>query len=271
MQNLEHTADLPFKLWQRMEQQTAAEVSEQGRIDCVVVAAGIGSRMRSDRPKQYLMLGAHSILEWTVCQVLQAKCVRQVVLVLHPQDQFFAQTCLAQDPKLKARIKIVSGGKERADSVRSGLQSVQTEWCMVHDAARPFVNPVDIEYLADTVHKAHHQDPHVQGAILALPETDTVKLKFQDSVEDCPVIERTLDRSMLYRAQTPQMFKTNYLLENMQQLQQQGKVLTDEASVVDFIEADRALLVQGSTFNFKITTPADLVMAQAVLDFYQRS
>lgn len=342
MQHSDNSLEFPFKLWQRMAQTKKITklqkfaISQPSSVDCVVVAAGIGSRMQADRPKQYLPLGDKTLLEWTVCQILQAPSVRRVVLVLHPQDQYFAQTCLAQDPDLAAMITTVTGGKERVDSVCCGLQAVETEWCMVHDAARPFVHVADIENLVALGQQAYAQSQHckqvIQGAILAVPETDTVKQKYtteslasnqscsktmhsanlahqsndvsielktngtsvepktNDACEEQTshganlfsqasllehlggaLIQTTLDRSQMYRAQTPQLFRTNYLLSAILQLQAQGKVITDEASVIDFDEHSTALLVTGSPLNFKITTPADLVISQALLDFYTRS
>lgn len=326
MQLLQATQDFPFKLWQRVESAAGSlpqvvfdggvkeRLGEQVAFDCVVVAAGIGSRMKADRPKQYLDLCGHSLLEWTVCQLLQSPFISRVVLVLHPEDIWFKQTFLATNPVLSSRISVVAGGKERVDSVYCGLKVVQSEWCLVHDAARPFVHIADIEQLiVSAVHwakqsmstkqssqesakfqeKAMPQDKpmsqeetisqgeqalapnlvHIQGAILAIPETDTLKRKQEESfmVGDCtyPVIAQTEDRSKIYRAQTPQMFKTQYLLDAISTLQERGKTITDEASVVDFVAKDSALLVEGSSFNFKITTPSDLLLAQALIKHMQ--
>lgn len=303
MHQADLSEDFPFKLWQRLESSPAflskgEHSSSHELIDCVVVAAGIGTRMKTDRPKQYLSLGGHTVLEWTVCQILQSPSVGKVILVLHPQDQYFAQTCLASDPLIKQRIVTVTGGKERVDSVCCGLHAVTTPWCMVHDAARPFIHIADIERLVEKTLQAYSQTVdgkakytlsevktedrtdvstqdsqgskyQIQGGILAIPETDTLKRKFTSDFNGNGVIAHTEDRSTIYRAQTPQLFRTDYLLNAILSLQKQGKLITDEASVVDFIEADSALLVNGSPMNFKLTTPADMVLAQSLVDFYR--
>lgn len=318
MQLLQETQDFPFKLWQRFENaqgsvpqvvfnnQIYSEITQHGMsFDCVVVAAGIGSRMKADRPKQYLDLCGHTLLEWTVCQLLQSPLLSRVVLVLHPEDIWFKQTLLEQNPAIKEKLTLVAGGKERVDSVYCGLQAVQSKWCLVHDAARPFVHIADIERLIycavcgcdaeQAVSKAQNvpstpnatgtvatiNSPRigtqasctsalqVQGAILATPETDTLKRKREETLNladhSWPLILNTEDRSKIYRAQTPQMFKTQYLMQAIRTLQEQGKNITDEASVVDFVEQDSAVLVDGSSFNFKVTTPNDLLLAQALI------
>lgn len=313
MQFLEATQDLPFKLWQHYADASGAvpqivcnpyfhEPVTQGQQpqahDCVVVAAGIGSRMKADRPKQYLDLAGHTLLEWTVCQILQSPLIKRVVLVLHPDDQWFTNTVLQQNPQIRERLTIVHGGKERVDSVCNGLKAVESPWCLVHDAARPFVHLADIERLVfSAVHAAEGKlqgEPlQVKGAILACPETDTLKrihgtqleltehvavadnddnthgqTTLKEQTYQVPLIAQTEDRSQIYRAQTPQMFPTQYLLQAILSLQAQGKTITDEASVVDFMPQESALLVEGSSFNFKLTTPQDLVLANALINFY---
>lgn len=311
--------DYPFKLWQRFDAQGVLprwqdeipsvnvhgvnqELVNQEPLDCVVVAAGIGSRMHADRPKQYLMLGGHTILEWTVCQILQAPSVQRVVLVLHPEDSWFKTNCLAQNPYLQSRIVTVTGGKERVDSVLCGLHAVESTWCLVHDAARPFVNVADIESLIASVRQCSAlgkaqvnafgqaqdnaqckaQDGVVVGGILAQPETDTLKRRCGVPSSVQPVLAQkhadwgfthmTEDRSQIARAQTPQMFRTHYLRDKLTACLAQGKLITDEASVVDSsLGAEQVLLIPGSNFNFKITTPEDLVLAEALVEYMQRS
>lgn len=246
--------------------------------------------MQADRPKQYLAVGKHAILEWTVCQLLQAPSIRNIVLVLHPQDQWFEQTCLATYEEIRSRLVIVTGGKERVDSVLCGLKAVETEWCLVHDAARPFVHVADIEYLIASVLESYgqtHSDlepqeaivpeqPVTVGGILAVPETDTLKRLAQIpghtrlTAEQAAFTQHTEDRSQIARAQTPQMFRTQYLRDKISSCLANAQLITDEASVVDGTQ-EHVLLITGSSFNFKITTPEDLILAQALTEYMQRS
>lgn len=225
--------------------------------DAVIVAAGIGSRMGADRPKQYLMLGEQTILEHTVHALLKVPCIAQVILVLHPDDPFFAHTSLAHNPKIKTTI----GGKERVDSVLNGLHLVKSKWCLVHDAARPFVSEQDITNLVNQVLAT----PQVVGGILAHKAADTLKLECKQQADKASaIIERTIDRSLVWHAMTPQMFKTQELISAIEQALDHNKVITDEASALE-LQGKEVLLVDGSSLNFKITTPTDLVLAQALL------
>lgn len=234
---------------------------KRGIVDAVVVAAGIGSRMGAAVPKQYLKLGNKTILEHTVLKLLCCPYVRQVVLVLNKQDSYFQHTCLAS----LSSIKTVVGGQERVDSVLQGLSAVESKWCLVHDAARPFVSFDDLEQLLFKV--ALGVVHGYCGGILACKVADTLKKQETNDLSqfDLPTIDKSIDRSHLYRAQTPQLFNTYELSYAIKHALQFKSALTDEASALEAVNR-KVLLVPGSECNFKITEPSDLLMAQALLE-----
>ena len=133
----------------------------------VVPAAGVGSRMAADRPKQYLHIEGKTILEHTVDRLLDLPEITQVVIAISADDPYFPQLALATDP----RITVVNGGAERADSVFAGLAAINNDnaWVLVHDAARPCVRRADLRAL---ITSAVNSD---SGAILAAPVRDTMK------------------------------------------------------------------------------------------------
>lgn len=232
-------------------------------IDAVIVAAGIGARMGASCPKQYLSLGDKTILEHTICALLKVSLVNQIVLVLHPQDSYFQKSFLFNHPK----IKITTGGKERVDSVLNGLKQVQTKWCLVHDAARPFVSQEDVEQLCAQVLAS--TDLSIAGGILAHKAADTLK-QASSNTDAMPMIDKTINRSFIWQAMTPQMFKTQELITAIEQALESKANITDEASALEFV-GGKVLLVAGSSLNFKITTPADLTLAQALLTYLNQN
>lgn len=226
-------------------------------MDAVVPAAGIGTRMGAAVPKQYLKITHDkTILEYTLQQLLSCPVISRIVVVLNPEDKLFFSLPVSCNPA----IVVTAGGKERADSVLAGLAKVNTPWVMVHDAARPLVQSSDIQKLAEACVQAD------TGGILAAACADTIKYVEQGRIKE------TLPRECIYRAQTPQCFKTAELMEALQQglhgegALQQGKTvkITDEASAME-AAGHPCLVVKGRADNFKITEPEDLLMAQALL------
>ncbi|RYU68046.1 2-C-methyl-D-erythritol 4-phosphate cytidylyltransferase [Aliivibrio finisterrensis] len=218
-------------------------------IVAIVPAAGVGSRMKADRPKQYLVLNGKTVLEHTIEQLLSYPLIENVVVAITDGDPYFPELAIAQD----SRVIRVSGGKERADSVLSGLSYVQenqlTEWVMVHDAARPCIRHSDIEKLIDDV------IPEYVGGILATPVRDTMKQANTDTT-----IEKTIDRSVLWHALTPQLFTTELLYLALKTGLDKGLSITDESSAIELM-GHQPKLVQGRADNLKITQPEDLDLA----------
>lgn len=218
------------------------------RLHVVIPAAGIGSRMTADTPKQYLKIAGKTLLEYSVDTLLRTPGITSITVALHSDDTFAADLQILTDP----RVSRVAGGDERADSVLAALYAVAGEegdWVLVHDAARPGLRIADVQRLiAAVIAKG-------EGGILAEPVVDTVKLG--DAVGR---VEKTLDRSALWRAQTPQMFQLGELISALEAASQRGLAVTDEASAME-LAGQPVQLVSGSPANLKVTVPEDLELA----------
>lgn len=214
----------------------------------VIPAAGIGSRMRADRPKQYLALGERTILEHTLARFLDHPSLRGVVVSLAEDDPWWPALPVARD----ARVRRAPGGRERADSVLSALRVLagggagDDDWVLVHDAARPNLAREDLDRLLRTL-----ADDAV-GGLLAVPARDTLKRVGPDGR-----VAGTVDRSCIWHAYTPQMFRLGMLMAALDGALRAGSPVTDEASALEWAgHAPR--LVEGRADNLKVTRPEDL-------------
>ena len=214
----------------------------------VIPAAGIGSRMRADRPKQYLQLAGRTILEHTLDCFLDHPRLKGLVLSLAADDPFWPALPCATDP----RIQRVEGGAERADSVLAGLLRLvelgaqEGDWVLVHDAARPNLARSDLDRLL-----AELADDPV-GGLLAVPARDTLKRIGADGR-----VAETVDRSLIWQAYTPQMFRFATLHRALADALVAGVAVTDEASALEWA-GQAPKLVEGRADNLKITRPEDL-------------
>ncbi|MCY1292611.1 2-C-methyl-D-erythritol 4-phosphate cytidylyltransferase [compost metagenome] len=218
----------------------------------VIPAAGIGSRMRADRPKQYLELAGRSILERTLDCFLGHPGLKGLVLCLAPDDPWWPTLACSSDP----RIIRVDGGGERADSVLNGLLrlnemgAVSDDWVLVHDAARPNLSRSDLDHLLGEL------DDDPVGGLLAVPARDTLK-----RADSSGRVSETIDRSVVWLAYTPQMFRLGALHRALADALVAGVAITDEASAMEWAgQAPR--LVEGRADNIKVTTPEDLQRLQ---------
>ena len=214
----------------------------------VIPAAGIGSRMRADRPKQYLQLAGRTILEHTLDCFLDHPRLKGLVLCLAADDPYWPKLAAATDP----RIQRVEGGAERADSVLAGLLRLvelgaqEGDWVLVHDAARPNLARSDLDRLL-----AELADDPV-GGLLAVPARDTLKRIGADGR-----VAETVDRSLIWQAYTPQMFRFAALHRALADALVAGVAVTDEASALEWA-GQAPKLVEGRAENLKITRPEDL-------------
>ena len=221
------------------------------RYWAVIPAAGGGSRMGLARPKQYLPLRGRTLIEWSLAPFLDCGWIDGVVVVLAKSDSEFTRLPVARHPK----IVLAQGGGARADSVLAGLEAVIDNTrgikapvqVLVHDAARPCLDWSDLDRLRD-----ESDDQH--GGLLALPVIDTLKKARQSKVQE------TVDRSLYWRAQTPQLFRLDLLRKALSESAQRNLQVTDEASAMEGAGyAPR--LVRGRESNLKVTYPEDLVLA----------
>lgn len=226
------------------------------KIWVVVPAAGAGRRFGAQTPKQYQLLGGEPIIERTLKKLLALE-PDGVIVAIHEADQRWQQLSIASHH----RIQRVDGGGERADSVRSGVASLSGEadeddWVLVHDVARPCVRVADITNLISML------SDHSVGGILATPMSDTVKRVEAHS----QIIQTTEDRTLLWAAQTPQLFRYGVLQKALSHAAEVGNVVTDEASAVEALGLEHCV-VEGSRDNIKITRREDMAIAEAILAF----
>jgi len=221
----------------------------------VVPAAGVGKRMLSQYPKQYLTIDNITIIEHTVTRLLSHIAIDKVVIAIGKNDEYFADTALARN----AKVSVVVGGKERVDSVLSCLQSIDKKkypWVLVHDAARPCITHCDISNLIDNVCVGD------KGGLLAMPVRDTMKRGKRNHEQS--LVTQTVERNELWHALTPQMYQSEELQYAIEHALSKCVEITDESSAMEYAGFD-SVLVEGSGDNIKITRPDDLALAAFIL------
>ncbi|WP_031432254.1 2-C-methyl-D-erythritol 4-phosphate cytidylyltransferase [Methylomarinum vadi] len=228
-------------------------MSRTNNIWAVVPAAGVGKRMQADRPKQYLALAGTTVIEQTLSRLLESEAFTAVAVAISREDPYWPELKISGHPQ----VITAPGGKERADSVLSALKALQEraaeeDWVLVHDAARPCLTSGDIHHLIDTL-----QEDDI-GGILALSSHDTLKRV------DAGTISATIDRSHVWRALTPQMFRYGMLRDALQEAEGNAAV-TDESSALE-MQGYRPKIVEGRPDNIKITRPEDLALAQFYME-----
>lgn len=220
----------------------------------IVPAAGKGTRMGVDLPKQYLTLNNKTVIEHTLNRLLSLSQLEQIVVALSPNDDEFQMLSIAKHP----RILITEGGKERCHSVLNGLNAISgqantNDWVLVHDAARPCIRTSDIEKLIQQLEQHH------VGGILGYPVRDTMKrTNKQNAIID------TVEREGLWHALTPQMFRYDLLKKSLDAAIKEAKLVTDEASAIE-LTGLHPVMVEGAQDNIKITRQADLRLAELIL------
>lgn len=233
----------------------------ENKVWVLIPAAGIGKRMQSDIPKQYLRIHNKTILEHTIDCFISHPDVAGIVLALASDDPYWKSIKI---PTTNSTVPVytVEGGSERSDSVMQALEYLSVvekldadSWVMVHDAARPCLSKGDIQNLLDS------RENQIDGAILATPVRDTMKRSNKGEV----TISHTESRDGLWHALTPQMFRSGRLREALQKCHDTGVEVTDDASAMEEMGFS-VTLVEGDSSNIKITRPADIQLATLLLD-----
>lgn len=226
------------------------------KIWAVVPAAGVGVRMDADKPKQYLKIKGKTIIEHTLNKLFQLPLSGLAVCVAQQDNNWESLNVTHQ--KL---LPTVIGGKTRAHSVLNGLRylaefATEDDWVLVHDAARPAVSKQALQRLMNELQE------HAVGGLLAVPVNDTVKLANAEQT-----VKQTMDRSQLWYAQTPQMFRFSILKQALEQAQATEKNLniTDEASAIELMGL-QPKLVLGEASNIKVTMPIDIAMVEMFIE-----
>jgi len=219
----------------------------------IIAAAGAGTRMASDRPKQFLLLAGTPVIIHTLKVFEQCESINEVIVVL-PAAESAGFLSLAGKYGLRKVARVVPGGVTRADSVKRGLLAIRAataEIVAVHDGVRPFVTVEEI----DTTVAAAQVDG---AAILVAPVTDTIK-----QVNEQRIVN-TLDRDGLRRALTPQCFRYELLRQAYETADVTDPSVTDESVLVEKLGVSVSI-VEGSPRNIKVTTVEDLAIAEAIL------
>ena len=224
-------------------------------VHALIPAAGRGVRFGGETPKQYARLLGKPVLAHSIEAVQRHSAVGGVTVALAADDGYYEELVRPFHPC----VLTVVGGESRAQSVMNGLQFIlqkaaDCDWVMVHDAARPCLATESLHRLLD---RGLVSD---SGAILAAPVSDTLK-----QADDAGFITRTVDRSGIWAAQTPQLFPLRALADNLQAALSMGLSPTDEASAMEFAGA-HPLLVAGASTNIKITSAGDLALAEFIMN-----
>jgi 2-C-methyl-D-erythritol 4-phosphate cytidylyltransferase len=224
-------------------------------VHVLVPAAGSGSRLDGDTRKQYLELGGQPVLVRTLVRLAALSQVTAIHLIVPEEDVAFCRNELVERYHLDKIGAVIVGGAERQDSVRNGLEACGAEnqdVILVHDGVRPFFPQEQIGPLV--------QLAAVEGAaLLAVPAQDTIKEVFDGRVRS------TLDRRLLWQVQTPQAFRCDRIREAHRRAHAGGYIGTDDASLIEWCGWPVAVL-PGHPYNIKITTPADLALARALVE-----
>lgn len=223
-------------------------------VSVVIVAAGSGLRMKSSIRKQYLELDGKSIVSRTLMRFDSCPFIDSIVLVVPQDDLEHCASLVYSETKCARPLLIVPGGKERHESVRLGLEAVPHKdgIVLIHDGVRPFVT--------DDIIEACINGARENGACIpAVPVADTVKYS-----DDGCVAVRTVPRNSLWLAQTPQAFDFGLIYGAHIAAAEKGIVFTDDASLLEEL-GHPSSMITGSRLNIKITSPEDLIIANAIL------
>ena len=223
-------------------------------VHVLIPAAGSGSRIGGDTRKQYLELGDRPILVQTLSRLADQPQISSIHLVVPEEDVATCRADLVERYRLEKIGVVIAGGAERQDSVRNGLEAcgaADQDVILIHDGVRPFFPQ---EQIGPLVQLAAAEG----AAILAVPTQDTIKEVFDG------LVRSTLDRSLLWQVQTPQAFRCDRIREAHRRACAGGYLGTDDASLVEWCGWPVAVL-PGHPNNIKITTPADLALARALI------
>jgi 2-C-methyl-D-erythritol 4-phosphate cytidylyltransferase len=229
------------------------------RIAAIVPAAGLGTRMGAETPKQFLELDGMPLLLFTLRRLAASAAITEFFISTRAEDIVSLQDTVAK-AGLGRPARVVHGGDTRQQSVANALAQVDptTEIVLVHDAVRPFVT---LEQIERVITEARTRG----AAILGIPAIDTVKeVKRASLPQDVALITSTIPRERIVLAQTPQAFQYELIRDAFRAGQKDGITASDEAGLVERLGHD-VYVVQGSERNLKITRPADMDLARFYL------
>ena len=225
------------------------------KCTAVVLAAGQGKRMHSNIQKQFLQIKGHPILYYSLKCFQDCSFIDDIVLVTGEESLSYCKTEIVERYGFSKVMSVTAGGKERYDSVYSGLlQCRDTKYVFSHDGARPFITE---EILASGLEKVKETGACVVG----MPSKDTVKL-----ADEAGFVRETPERNCVWTVQTPQIFEYNLIRMAHESIRKKDmSAITDDAMVIEQETGVKVRLSKGSYQNIKITTPEDLAVAEAFL------
>ncbi len=234
---------------------------QMSRNVAIVLAAGKGKRMNTDRPKQYLPLDGRPILYYSL-KTIDESFIDRIILVTAADDREYCRKEIVEKYKLQKVTAIVEGGKERYHSVWNGIrQAEDCDYLFIHDGARPFLTQ-------DILNDAYRCVKKYDACVAAVPVKDTIK-----QVDESGRVTYTPRRDTLYQMQTPQAFRFSLikdayegLIQREAELKKKGIAITDDAMVVETVAAHDVRISKGAYTNIKITTPEDLWIADCLLN-----
>ena len=224
------------------------------KVIALILAAGQGKRMGAEKNKPYLLLAGKPILFHTLREFEECPSIDGIVLVVEKHEIDHARTSIVDVFGCRKVISVVEGGPKRQDSVWEGIKALkgECELVIVHDGVRPFISKPLLQEAVDTTRKTG-------ATVVAVPVKDTIKVASREKE-----VVKTLDRETLWAVQTPQAFNHDLLKRAHEKARQDGFYGTDDASLVERIGVP-VNIIDGSYENIKITTPEDLVLAEALL------
>lgn len=224
-------------------------------VSVIIPAAGMGKRMNSNINKQFLPLHRKPVLAHTLEKFANSNAIDEIIVVVREDERDICLEEVIKPYELQKVKKIVSGGKERKDSVYNGLKEVspQCEIVIVHDGARPFVNQecINNSILGAIKHGA---------CVVGVPVKDTIKI-----IDECNDILETPNREVLWAAQTPQTFSYKLLFKAYEESITLGYSATDDSMLVEKL-GYKVKMIKGSYDNIKITTPEDLILGERIFE-----
>jgi len=224
------------------------------RTLAIILAGGTGKRMGASTSKQFLLLDNKPLIVHTLQVFEECRTVDGIYLVVNQKDLPTIQEEILETYRFSKLIKIVIGGRLRQDSVKNGLEAIDSpcDIVVIHDGARPFVSPAFIE-------KGIYLMEMFDAIIPALPVKDTIKVISKEGF-----VVKTLERDSLWAVQTPQTFKFDLILKAYKEGMAKKVFGHDDATFLE-VMGKKVKVIEGSPYNMKITTPEDLVLAQGML------
>lgn len=224
------------------------------KTTAIILAGGQGKRMNSAVAKQYLLLEGKPVLYYSI-QAFQNSEVDEIIIVTQQGEEQYVNDAIVTPYQFDKVKKIVAGGKERYHSVFNGLKAINcTNYVLIHDGARPFINSTVIHDSIQCVKKK-------KACVVGVQTKDTIKIVNNDQI-----VVDTPNRSDVWLVQTPQAFEYNLIRHAYEMLMQQKEItVTDDAMVMEKMLHYPIHMVQGSYDNIKITTPEDIGFAESII------